>query len=481
MDSFAFIIFGITSNIAQKYAIPVLYDMTEKNLLPEDMVIIGNARSPMTKKEIEDYFRKVLNLENLHHKHEIKEEVFKKLADKIHYIDGHLDDPNFYPKLKEFIEMLTKGKNCPNKIYYLATYPDLYHHIFENLQKNEMNVQDEGWVKLMVEKPIGSDLQSAKKINQLLTKYFTEDQIFRIDHYLAKETLQNILAFRFANNIFEPLINKDYIDHIQITASEDYGIGKRGGYYDTTGALKDVGQNHLMQMLTFTTMDAPTEFTNRAVTDQRLKILKALVPYSNKVVYGQYKGYKAEENVDNASQTETFFALKTEIASDRFKGVPIYIRAGKKLNQTVTEISIIFKDQNNKLFKPLTGNMTPNILIYRIQPNEGIVLRILTKKPVHDMELEEEYMQFCYKLDPHEHTFPDPYEKLILDVFRGDQTFFNDAAEVEAQWEFIDPLIDSKQIVHEYEPGSWGPKEADKLLEEDGKKWLKPSIQFCRI
>lgn len=481
MDSFVFVIFGITSNIARKYSIPVLYDMVEKNLLPDDMVIIGNARSPMSKSEIENYVKQVLNSENLHHKHQIKDEIFQKLAKKIHYIDGHLDDANFYPRLKEKINNLTKNTNCHNIIYYLATYPDLYQHIFSNLQKNEMSKQDKGWVKLMIEKPIGTDLKSAKIINKLLLEYFTEDQIFRIDHYLGKETLQNILTFRFANGFFEPLINKDYIDHIQITATEDYGIGNRGGYYDTVGALKDVGQNHLMQMLSFATMDAPAEFTNRAVTDQRVKILKSLVPEKGKIVFGQYQGYKKEPNVNPNSQTDTFFALKTEIKNSRFKNVPIYIRAGKKLNQTITEISIIFKNFENRLFKNLTGGMTPNVLIYRIQPNEGIVLRILTKKPGHTVELDEEYMQYCYKLNPNEHTIPDPYEKLILDVFRGDQTFFNDATEVEAQWEFIDPLIAAKKQIHPYKPGSWGPKEADQLLEQDGRKWLEPSMLFCRI
>lgn len=481
MESFVFVIFGITSNIAQKYSIPALYDMMEKNLLPKDMVIVGTARSPMSKTEIENYVKKVLETDNIHHKHQIKRQVCQKLAQKIHYVDGHLDDSQFYPKLKHSIKELTKNTNCQNIIYYLATYPELYQYIFDNLQKNGMNKQHRGFVKLMIEKPIGTDFKSAQNINNLLLKYFSEDQIFRIDHYLGKETLQNILTFRFANGIFEPLINADFIDHIQVTALEDYGIGKRGGYYDSAGALKDVGQNHLMQMLSFATMDAPSEFSNRAITDQRIKILENLVPLKDKIVFGQYKGYTKEPNVGKKSNTETYFALKTEIKNQRFKGVPIYIRAGKKLNQTVTEVSIIFKNSKNRLFKHLTGGMAPSVLIYRIQPNEGIVLKILTKKPGHFMELEEEYMQFCYKLDPHEHIFPDPYEKLILDVFRGDQTFFNDAREIEAQWKFIDPLISAKETVYPYKVGSWGPKEADKLIESDGHKWLEPSMLFCRF
>lgn len=482
MDSFALIIFGITSNLAQIKLIPVLYDMAEKKLLPEGVSIIGIARRPYTQAEFQKYFHETLRLENIHHKHEIKEDVFKKLCQRLHYINGDIEDPALFIRLKEYMHKLTqKGFVCDNRIYYLATYPELYHYIFENLQRNQMNVQTGGWVRLMIEKPIGHDFKSAQDLNHLLLNYFTEDQIFRLDHYLGKETLQNILTFRFSNDTFESLVNKDFIDHIQITASEDFGIGRRGGYYDQVGALKDVGQNHQLQMLAFSTMDAPAEFTNQAVTNERLKILKSLVPLPNKIVYGQYEGYRKEENVDPASQTNTFYALKTYIRNERFKDVPIYIRAGKKLKQTATEISIVFKNPQKRLFKHLKGGDEPNVLIYRIQPNEGIVLKILTKVPGHEIKLEPEYMQYCYRRDPHSHYIPDPYERLLIDTIRGDQTFFNDAEEVEAQWAFVDPLIAKRGKPIIYKPGSWGPKEADRLLEEDGRSWLEPSMEFCRI
>ena len=293
--------------------------------------------------------------------------------------------------------------------------------------------------------------------------------------------MQNILTFRFSNGIFEPLINKDLIDHIQITSSEDFGIGARGGYYDQVGALKDVGQNHLLQMLAFATMDAPSEFSNEAVTTQRIKILQSLTPLPENIVFGQYLGYKKEKNVNPKSSADTFFALKTYINNERFKGVPIYIRAGKKLKQTVTEISIVFKNPVNRLLKNLEYGGEPNVLIYRIQPNEGIVLKILTKVPGYQTKLEPEYMQFCYRVDPHAHYIPDPYEHLLIDTMRGDQTFFNDAAEVEAQWAFIDPLAAARGKPVIYKPGSWGPKEADKLLQADGRQWLEPSMDFCRV
>jgi len=474
MDSFALIIFGITSNLAQIKLIPALYDMEEKGILPKDMSIVGIARKEMSTEGFKNYINTTLHLENIHHKHEIKEQVFKKLCKKLQYINDQIQDQKLYEKLSNILKH-------DNRIFYLATYPELYHQIFENLQKNNLNKQDKGWVRLMIEKPIGSDLLSAKALNKLLLKYFSEDQIFRLDHYLGKETLQNILTFRFANDIFEPLINKDFIDHIQITALEDFGIGKRGGYYDQVGALKDVGQNHQLQMLAFTAMDAPSEFSNEAITKERIKILKNLVPMPDQVIYGQYEGYQKEENVSPHSNTDTFYALKTYINNNRFKGVPIYIRAGKKLKQTVTEISIIFKNPANRLIRNTASGDEPNVLIYRIAPNEGIIFKIVTKVPGYETKLQSEYMQYCYRIGPHSHYMPDPYERLLVDAIRGNHTFFNDAEEVEAQWTFIDPLAATRGKPYTYKPGSWGPKEADDLIEKDGRTWLKPSMDFCRI
>ncbi len=479
MKSLTLTIFGITSNLSQIKLIPALYDMEEKGLLSENLKLLGNARTPMTKKAFSEYINKVLHSTNIHHQHPISASVVKKLLNKFHYLDGHLDDPSFYLKLNETLNLYDSSE----KIFYLATYPELYYHIFENLQRVGLNKQDKGFVRLMIEKPIGHDLQSAKELNNLLLTYFEENQIYRLDHYLGKETLQNILTFRFANGIFEPLINKDYIDHIQITASEDFGIGARGGYYDQVGSLKDVGQNHQLQMLAFATMDAPSEFSNEAVTSQRIKILQSLVPLSEKIVFGQYEGYRKEKNVNPESNIDSFYALKTYINNERFKDVPVYIRAGKKLAQTVTEIAIIFKNPTNRLFKNLDDGDIPNVLIYRIQPNEGIVLKILTKVPGHQLKSEPAYMQFCYKADPHSHYIPDPYERLLTDTIRGDQTFFNDAQEVEAQWKFVDALFGAGERTkpHEYKTGTWGPQEADKLLQDDGREWLIPSMDFCRI
>ena len=451
--------------------------MFEKRLLPEKVSIVGIARSPKTKKEVTEYIYQVLHSENRHHRHQIKEEIFKNLSQKISYLDGSLDDPEFYKKLK-------KSLKFKNRVFYLATYPDLYPDIFKNLKRSGLNKQKKGWVRVMIEKPIGDSLKSFRSLNNLLLKYFTEDQIYRLDHYLGKETLLNLLTFRFENGIFEPLINKEYIDHIQVTAAENFGIGQRGRYYDSVGALKDVGQNHLLQMVALATMDPPKSFTNEDITNERIKLLKKLIPMPIKLVLGQYQGYKKEPNVNPNSEKDTYFAFKTGIKSQRYKGVPVYIRGGKKLKMWATEVSIIFK--------------SGNVLIYRIQPNEGIVMTIKTKKPGHEKQLENSYMQFCYKRslkaspkaelsgsayrgDPNEHFLIDPHERLMYDAISGDQTNFNDSKEVEVEWRFIDALEKKLPKAVLYSPGTWGPKEADKLIEADGRHWLEPSMEFCRI
>jgi len=468
VESLTLVIFGITSNLAQIKLIPALYDITEKGLLPKKTHIIGVARSPQSFGWIKDYFHQTLHSENRHHRHSISSEVLKNLNKRLYYLNGNLDNPKFY---LELVKLLKKIKS-DNTIFYLATYPELYQDIFANLKKARLNSQARGFTRVMIEKPIGNNLSSSRRLNKLLSQYFSEDQIYRLDHYLGKETLQNILTFRFSNRLFEPLINNKYIDHIQITSSEDFGIGNRGGYYDKVGALKDVGQNHLLQLLAFALMESPSEFTNQEITRQRLKILQKLKPQTAKIVFGQYQGYLDEKNVEVHSKTDTYFALKTFINSNRFKSVPIYLRSGKKLAQTVTEVAIIFKH--------LPGASRASTLIYRIQPNEGIVLKILTKKPGHTTQLEDSYMQFCYQDG---NPLPDAYEKLIADCIRGDQTFFNDAEEIEAQWKFIDPFFakasKGKPLI--YQPGSWGPKEADQLIQSDGREWLEPSMLFCKI
>lgn len=469
MDSLSLVIFGITGNLAQIKLIPALYDMEEKDMLPQNTEIIGIARKDLSADDFESYINEVLHRENKHHQHEINEDVFKRLLNKMKYLKGDLDDDSLYQGLKNNLD------SNINRIFYLATYPDLYHIIFKNLKKYQLDDESNSWVRVMIEKPIGNDLESARDLNKLLSEFFKESQIYRLDHYLGKETLQDILTFRFANGLFENLMNKDFVDHIQITASEDYGIGDRGGYFDKVGMLKDVGQNHELQMIAFAAMDAPKDLSNEAVTKERLKILEALKPLE--VVFGQYKGYQSEKNIEPNSKTDTFYAFKAQIENPRWSGIPIYVRAGKKLAKTITEIAVVFKTPENRLIEDLKAGELPNVLIFRIYPNEGIILNFLSKKPGSKVALEESYMQFCYKYKGAH--LPDAYEQLIADTIRGDQTFFNDAKEVEAQWKFTDPLSEKKTSLTVYEEGSWGPKEADDLIEKDGRKWLMPSMEYC--
>ncbi|MCA9392535.1 glucose-6-phosphate dehydrogenase [candidate division WWE3 bacterium] len=480
MESFVLVIFGITSNLARIKLIPALYDLTKAGMLPEDLTIIGVARSPMADEELHDYINKVLREDNRHHTHPIDQEVADKLTKHVHYLNGSVEDKDFYDKLETYLnELKKKGRNCDNVMYYLATYPELYSTIFQHLNTHGLDRSECGWTRVMVEKPIGTDLESAKELNALMAKYFTEDQIFRLDHYLGKETMQNILAFRFGNGIFEPLMTPEYIDHIQVTAAEDFGVGDRGGYYDTVGALKDVGQNHLLQMLTFAAMEQPHKWTNEAITKRRIEFLNSLKPDTNSTVLGQYQGYGQEKNVNPDSKTDTFFSFKAIIGDGKLAGVPAYFRGGKELAQYVTEISMVFRTPSMRMFKDAPLGMTPNALIYRIQPNEGIVLKILTKRSQHKLELEETYMQYCYK--NYASIFPDPYERLIHDAFVGDQTFFVDAPEVEAQWQITDMLVSDEHKIIQYAPGGWGPEESKEVIKKDGREWLEPSLAFCSL
>lgn len=469
MESFTLVIFGITSNLVQIKLIPALYDLHEKNLLPKGLKIIGIARRELSETDFKKHIHQSLHTKNIHHHHEVKSDLAHDLLDHFHYLRGNFEDQKLYQNLKAMLPQ-------ENSLFYLATYPNLYAGIFKSLDEYGLNKNEFGWARLMIEKPLGTDEQSAKQLDDLIHGFFTEDQIYRLDHYLGKETLQNILTFRFSNEIFEHIIDADHIDHIQITAAEDIGIGARGAYYDSVGALKDVGQNHELQLLTAATMDAPKKFDNPSVTAERIKILRNLVPNPDKLVFGQYNGYLYEDHVAPDSTTETFFALKTEIANSRFQGVPIYVRAGKRLARYVTEINIIFKPPHNRLFAHLDLGRLPNVLTYRIFPNEGVGMQILTKTPSHDWRLDIDHMNYRYPLS--QNQIPDAYEKLLYDAIKGDQTFFNDAVEVEAQWAFTDALLKNPPKVVSYEPGTWGPKEAFVLIEADGRKWLDPAENF---
>ncbi len=478
MENFALVIVGITGNLAQIKLIPTLYDLVAGGLLNCTYSVVGIGRTPMNTAQFKSYISDVLHRPNRHHNHSIDPTIEKKLLDHMEYIPLDFTQSSSYEKLAKKLTIMPER----NRMYYLATYPSLYATIFKELAAHNLTSQEHGWVRVLIEKPIGEDTTSSREVNNLLSQYFVEDQIFRLDHYLGKETLQNILTFRFANGVMEPLMDAEHIDHIQVTASEDFGIGARGSYYDVNGALKDVGQNHLLQMIALSTMSSPEKFENAAVTEKRVEALTSLIPEPEKIVFGQYEGYVTEAAVSPQSKTETFFAFRTHHHHGRFANIPIYVRAGKYLTRTATEVAIVFKNPAHRLFSHLESGLDPNILVYRIQPNEGIVLKMLTKVPGHELKLQESFMQFCYR-DVTANPLPDAYERLIVDAFNGDQTFFNDAPEVEAQWKFIDPLVQVKQNlpIHEYARGSWGPEVADELIQADGRSWYEPSTVFCSI
>lgn len=479
-DPFAFIIFGGSGDLSYQKIYPALYDIAEKGHFPKDYAIIATGRK-YTQKEFYNFFKHSLTSDNRHHRHSVQSAIFKELEKHIYFYQGDNTDSAFYEGLDKYLDNLVdKGLPCGNRLFYVGVPQALYHTVFTSMKKSGLNKSPCGWTRVVIEKPIGEDLKSAKKLDEVITAVFTEDQIFRLDHYLGKETLENILAFRFKNSIFEPLLTHENIDHIQIIAAEDFSIFKRGKFYDTTGALKDVGQNHILQMLAIGTMEQPKDDSDKALIESRLSLTESLRANPKDVVYGQYargivhgkevQGYREEHAVNPKSETDTFFAMKLFIDDPRFKGVPVYIRTGKQMEMWLTEISYIFKGDADK----------QNVLTIRIQPNEGIAIKLFTKKPGFDTQIEPTCMQFCYK-----HHFPgqtfDAYEKLLQDVFAGKHTFFNISKEVEAQWRFIDPLSRHRTPTRFYRAGSWGPKEAFDLIEKDGRKWLEPYPAFCQI
>lgn len=444
MQSFTLTIFGITSNLAQIKLIPTLYDLVADNELNSEFSIIGVGRTLMDQAQFRAFIGRALRAKNRHHTHAIDPSVESRLLTHLTYLPLDLTNPASFAQLKAVI---LSSPNSTNRMFYLATFPSLYGAIFANLRSVKLTGQKNGWTRVVIEKPIGHDQSSARALNDLLGQYFVEDQIFRLDHYLGKETLHEILEFRFTYGKLEHLVDHDHLDHIQVTATEDFGIGLRGSYYDQSGALKDVGQNHLLQMIALSTMAKPRESTSAAITAARIDLLKALVPDLDSLVLGQYQDYHKEPHVAAASDTETYFAFRAYIDNDRLAGIPIYVRAGKYLESTHTLIQLVLKNQD--------------VLTYSLGHNRGITLR---SPNGHITNFST----------PHAGDEHDAYERLILDAISGDQTYFNDAAEVEIQWAFTDTLLSHKRTREPliYPRGSWGPNEADELIAADGRTWL---------
>jgi glucose-6-phosphate 1-dehydrogenase len=483
------VIFGASGDLTKRKLLPALFHLEQSGLLPEDFGVVGVARRDLSATFGPDMKDGILKGGGV-------EESDAKLApfmDRVEYFATNFDDDAGFEKLKSYLAELdekfgTKG----NRLFYLAVAPEFFADIIARLGKHGMAHPEEGkgnWVRVIIEKPFGTDLASARKLNDEVNAVLSEDQIFRIDHYLGKETVQNILVFRFANGIFEPVWNRNFIDHVEITAAESIGIEGRGPFYEQAGALRDVLQNHVMEVLSFVAMEPPDSFEAEAVRTEKLKVWRSIEPIPvEDTVRGQYGpgtvggkeviGYRQEDRVNPESQTETYASVKLEIENWRWAGVPFYLRAGKRLAKRVTEVNIVFKQPPLHLFKrnDSSKSIEPNIISMRIQPDDGIALCFGAKVPGPTTNVATVNMDFSYA-DAFGKSSANGYERLLLDAMLGDATLFAHRDGVEATWALFTPILEAwaqqKLDFPNYAAGTWGPEASDALLKKNGRKWHK--------
>ncbi|MEV6925779.1 glucose-6-phosphate dehydrogenase [Dactylosporangium sp. NPDC051485] len=484
----ALVIFGVTGDLARKKLIPAVYDLANRGLLPPSFAVLGFARRDWGDGDFEDLARKAAQNGA---RTTWREEVWARLAGNIKFVPGSFEDDQAFDHLAQTLSDLHDESGIPgNAAFYLSIPPSAFPVVLKQLERTGMsdNAKSGGWRRVVVEKPFGYDLSSAKQLNDLVDDAFTARDVFRIDHYLGKETVQNIMALRFANNLFEPVWNSNYVDSVQITMAEDVGIGTRAGFYDTVGTARDVLQNHLLQLLALVAMEEPTAFDAEAIRTEKLKVLNAIkVPadVSTQTVRGQYltgwvagervPGYIEEKDVPAESKTETYVAVRLGIQNRRWAGVPFYIRAGKRLPRRVTELAVLFKKAPHLPFHDADVEMLGNNqLVIRVQPDEGVMLKFGSKVPGTTMEVRDIAMDFQYG-EAFTDASPEAYERLILDVLIGDKTLFPDSAEVEASWNVIDPLEAAwaGSTPEPYRAGEWGPRAADEMLAREGRAWRR--------
>ena len=489
----ALVVFGATGDLSRKKLLPAVYDLANRGLLPPGFVLLGFARRDWGDGDFENLAKEAARKGA---RTEFREETWQRLTDAVRFLPGAFDDDDAFDKLAATLDDLddefgTRG----NAAFYLSIPPAAYPTVLEQMRRTGLAQSREGsWRRVVVEKPFGEDLASARQLNELVDDVFTASDVFRIDHYLGKETVQNLLALRFANEMFEPIWSRQHIDSVQITMAEDVGIGGRAGFYERTGAARDVLQNHLLQLLALTAMEEPASFDAESLRTEKRKVLGSVVPptdLTRHAVRGQYQqgwlagervqGYRDEEGVDAASRTETFAALRLQVETRRWAGVPFYLRTGKRLPRRVTEIAVVFRKAPVLPFTSTdTEELGSNQLVVRVQPDEGMTLRFGSKVPGTQMEVRDVAMDFLYG-EAFTESSPEAYERLLLDVLLGDASLFPRNEEVEHSWRVIDPVErhwaernEAGEGPQPYRAGTWGPSAADEMLAADGRAWRRP-------
>ncbi|RLV49353.1 glucose-6-phosphate dehydrogenase [Nocardioides mangrovicus] len=488
------VLFGVTGDLSRKKVMPAIYDLANRGFLPPGFSLVGFARRDWAD---QDFAQIVHDAVREHSRTEFREEVWKQLAEGFRFVPGEFGDEQAFKTLRRTLDELDEARGTGgNHAFYLSIPPKFFGSVVESLQQVGLTAPEKqasglpAWRRVVVEKPFGHDLASARELNAVLDGVFDPESVFRIDHYLGKETVQNILAMRFANNLFEPIWNAHYVDHVQITMAEDIGIGSRAGYYDGIGATRDVIQNHLMQLLALTAMEEPVAFDAASLRVEKQKVLSSLKLPTRLDLHtsrGQYApgwaggekvvGYLDEADIPRTSATDTFGAIKLEVENRRWAGAPFYLRAGKRLGRRVTEVAVVFKKPPHQPFDAVqTEDLTNNALVIRVQPDEGVTIRFGSKVPGTGMEIRDVNMDFAYG-GTFTEASPEAYEKLILDVLLGDPPLFPQHEEVELSWKLLDPVLDywaGHGKPDPYESGSWGPQSAHDMMARDGRVWRRP-------